>query len=60
MKLITLLDKLVKLEDRIEIVALSGKSLLIADSGEIPARYLQCDIVKIEILGFNLFRFTIV
>ena len=60
MKLIKLLDRLVKLDDRIEIVGLSGKSLLLADSGEVPVRYLQCEVSKIDIFGDGFFRFTII
>lgn len=60
MKLITLLDKLVKLDDRIEIVGLSGKTILIADSGEVPLRYLQCDVSKIDVFGEGFYRFTII
>ena len=59
MKLIEALDKLVKLDDRIEIIGLSGKSLLIADSGQAPLRYLKCEVSKIVING-NFFQFTII
>ena len=59
MKLIELLNKLVKLDDKIEIIGLSGKSLLIADSGEVPLRYLKCEVSKIEVAG-NFFQFTII
>lgn len=59
MKLIEVLNKLVKLDDRIEIIGLSGKSLLIADSGEVPLRYLRCEVSNIKIIG-NFFQFTII
>lgn len=59
MKLIELLNKLVKLDDKIEVLGLSGKSLLIADSGEVPLRYLRCEVSKIEVTG-NFFQFTII
>lgn len=59
MKLIELLNKLVKLDDKIEIIGLSGKSLLIADSGEVPLRYLKCEVSKI-VINDNFFQFTII
>ena len=59
MQLIEALNKLVKLDDRVEIIGLSGKSLLLADSGEVPLRYLRCEVSKIEITG-NFFQFTII
>ena len=59
MKLIEILNKLVELEDRIEIIGLSGKSLFLADSGKVPLRYLRCEVSKIKITG-NFFQFTII
>lgn len=58
MKLIKILNKLVKLEDIVEIVGLSGRSLMITDSGSIPVRYLKCECTNVKI--DNHFTFTIV
>lgn len=59
MKLIEALNKLVDLNDRIEIVGLSGKSLLVAESGDVPLIYLRCEVSNIKITN-NFFQFTII
>lgn len=58
MKLIKLLDKLTNLNDKVEIVGLSGKTIMISDSGSVPVRYLRCDCINIKI--DNHYTFTIV
>lgn len=58
MKLIKVLEKLTKLDDKIEIIGLSGKRLIIADSGSVPVRYLKCECSNVKIN--NHFTFTIV
>lgn len=58
MKLVKLLDKLVNLNDRVEIKSLSGQTLMIAESGSVPVRYLRCECSQINIDSH--FTFTIV
>lgn len=58
MKLIEVLNKLTKLDDKIEIVGLSGKRLMISDSGSVPVRYLRCECSNVKINDH--FTFTII
>ena len=58
MKLIEVLEKLTKLDDKIEIVGLSGKRLTVTDSGSVPVRYLKCECSNVKINDH--FIFTIV
>lgn len=58
MKLIEVLEKLTKLDDKIEIIGLSGKRLMVTDSGSVPVRYLKCECSNIKINDH--FTFTIV
>ena len=58
MKLIKVLEKLTNLDDKIEIIGLSGKRLMVIDSGSVPFRYLKCECSNVKI--DNHFTFTIV
>lgn len=58
MKLIEVLEKMVKLDDKIEIIGLSGKRLMVTDSGSVPVRYLKCECSNVKINDH--FTFTIV
>lgn len=58
MKLISALEKLTKLDDKIEIVGLSGQRLMVAESGSVPVMYLKCECANIKI--DDHFTFTIV
>lgn len=58
MKLIEVLEKLTNLDDKIEIVGLSGKRLMVTDSGSVPVRYLKCECSNVKINDH--FTFTIV
>ena len=58
MKLIEVLEKLTKLDDKIEIIGLSGKRLMVTDSGSVSVRYLKCECSNIKINDH--FTFTIV
>lgn len=58
MKLITVLEKLTKLDDKIEIVGLSGQMLMVTESGNVPVMYLKCECANIKINDH--FTFTII
>ena len=58
MKLITVLEKLTNLEDKVEIKGLSGKTLMISECGSVPVMYLRCECSDIKITDH--FTFTII
>lgn len=58
MKLIKVLQKLTNLDDKIEIVGLSGQTLMISDAGSVPVMYLRCECSNVKIDSH--YTFTIV